>query len=99
MLLNPGGKMKRVILSAAFAISTLTACIYFEQPAHADQWTDYATQKRIDNDATMEVCMGSHIPSCRAEYDAAAASNDHLDEMNALRGGTPYGASGYGEPR
>ena len=28
--------MRRVILSAAFAISTLTACIYLQQSAHAE---------------------------------------------------------------
>jgi hypothetical protein len=32
--------MRRVILSATFAISTLTACIYLQQPAHANQLDD-----------------------------------------------------------
>jgi len=40
--------MRRVILSATFAISTLTACIYLQQPAHAS-WSDPTASQYDDS--------------------------------------------------
>jgi hypothetical protein len=67
--------MRRVILSAAFAISTLTTCIYLQQPAHADDtiiknydadgnYTGYSQFERETDEQAVQRMRGEVLDAC-----------------------------------
>lgn len=75
--------MRRVLFSAAFAISTLTACIYLEQPAYACDYQPCA----VDNSGfgyqattPADTDFGARVPDYSNVYEPQRDMNPNNDD-------------------